>query len=95
MSDSILRLGIGFIVSVWLARYMGPSNFGAFNYAYAMIAIYSAVASLGMNGVVVRELIRGHIDVPTIMGTSFFLQVIGSLIASLFVILTVMLGFVE
>ncbi|MFV4990281.1 flippase [Klebsiella pneumoniae] len=91
MSDSILRLGIGFIVSVWLARYMGPSNFGAFNYAYAMIAIYSAVASLGMNGVVVRELIRGHIDVPTIMGTSFFLQVIGSLIASLFVILTVML----
>ncbi|MCF1303379.1 oligosaccharide flippase family protein [Raoultella ornithinolytica] len=51
MSDSIIRLGMGLIVSVWLARFLGPNEFGMFNYAYAMIAIYAAVASLGMNGV--------------------------------------------
>ncbi|QNK08295.1 flippase [Enterobacter sp. JUb54] len=90
MSDSILRLGMGFIINVWLARYLGPSEFGSFNYAFAMIAIYSAVASLGMNGVVVRELVKGDIDNITIMGTSFVLQVIGSLSASVLVIFTVM-----
>ncbi|WP_411195517.1 flippase [Raoultella planticola] len=91
MSDSILRLGLGFVVSVWLARYMGPTAFGSFNYAYAMIVIYSAVASLGMNGVVVRELIKGNGNAATILGTSFFLQVIGSLFSTSLVILTVLI----
>ncbi|MFH2502131.1 flippase [Klebsiella indica] len=89
MLDSIIRLGLGFIVSVWLARYLGPNGFGLFNYAYAMIAIYSAVASLGMNGVVVRELVQDKISPCIIMGTSFVLQLIGSLFASILVVLTV------
>lgn len=91
MSDSIVRLGLGFIVSIWLARYLGPSDFGMFNYAYAMIAIYSAVASLGMNGVVVRELVKGDVNPHTIMGTSFALQIIGSLFACLLVVITVLI----
>lgn len=91
MSDSVLRLGMGFIVSVWLARYLGPAEFGMFNYAYAMIAIYAAVASLGMNGVVVREIVKGELDNATIMGTSFSLQIIGSFIATILVIFTVMI----
>nr|WP_314420586.1 flippase [uncultured Erwinia sp.] len=87
-SDSIIRLGLSFIVSVWLARYLGPDDFGMYNYAFAMITIYSAVASLGMNGVVVRELVKSDVDNDTVMGTSFALQVIGSLIASILVLIT-------
>ena len=90
MSDSIIRLGMGLIVSVWLARFLGPNEFGMFNYAYAMIAIYAAVASLGMNGVVVRELVKGDVDNSTIMGTSFSLQIFGGILASLLVVITVM-----
>ncbi|WP_109240863.1 flippase [Klebsiella michiganensis] len=90
-ADSFFRLGLGFIVSVWLARYLGPNDFGMYNYAFAMITIYSAVASLGMNGVVVRELITGDVDTGVILGTSFFLQCIGSVIASVMVVMTTML----
>ncbi|RLM07275.1 polysaccharide biosynthesis export protein [Gibbsiella quercinecans] len=89
--DSIFRMGLGFIVSVWLARYLGPEKFGLFNYALAIIAIYTSVASLGMNGVVVRELIRAPEDSGRIMGTSFLLQVLGSFVATLLVILTTIL----
>ena len=90
-SDSVIRLGLSFIVSVWLARYLGPENFGMYNYAFAMITIYSAVASLGMNGVVVRELVKGDVSPKVIMGTSLTLQVIGSFIASLLVLGTTMM----
>lgn len=90
MSDSILRLGLGFVINVWLARYLGPTEFGSFNYSFAIIAIYSAVASLGMNGVVVRELVRGDVDNAVIMGTSLVIQVLGSLSSVVLVILTVM-----
>lgn len=91
-ADSIFRLGLGFLVSVWLARYMGPEKFGIFNYALAMITIYTSVASLGMNGVVVRELIRGGEEKSgVIMGSSFYLQVIGSLLATGLVIISTVL----
>lgn len=89
--DSIIRMGLGFLVSVWLARYMGPDQFGIFNYALAMIAIYTAVASLGMNGVVVRELVRTPDQASVIMGSSFVLQIVGSILASLLVIASTMI----
>lgn len=90
-SDSLIRLGLSFLVSVWLARYLGPEQFGMYNYALAMITIYSAIASLGMNGVVVRELVRGSVDKNITMGSSFVLQVLGSILASVFVLATTML----
>lgn len=39
-ADSIIRMGLGFVVSVWLARYLGPDKFGIFNYSLAIITIY-------------------------------------------------------
>lgn len=89
--DSIIRMGLGFLVSVWLARYMGSDQFGIFNYGLAMIAIYTAVASLGMNGVVVRELVRAPDQASVIMGSSFVLQIVGSILASLLVIASTMI----
>ncbi|CAI2432983.1 colanic acid exporter [Serratia fonticola] len=86
--DSIFRMGLGFVVSVWLARYLGPEKFGLFNYALAIIAIYTAVASLGMNGVVVRELVQHPENSDRVLGSSFVLQIIGSFTAALLVILT-------
>jgi len=89
--DSLIRMGLGFLVSVWLARYLGPEQFGLYNYALAIITIFVSVASLGMNGVVVRELIKDEHSHSTVMGTSFFLQLVGSIFASILVLLTIYL----
>ncbi|MDK7651739.1 flippase [Raoultella ornithinolytica] len=88
-ADSLIRMGLGFLVSVWLARYLGPENFGTYNYCLAIITIYVSVASLGMNGVVVREIIKNEMSTSIVMGTSVVLQILGSLFASIFVIATV------
>jgi PST family polysaccharide transporter len=60
---------------VWLARYLGPTNFGTLNYAIAVIAILNPVATLGLEDVVVRDLIRQPDHSSEILGTTFFLQV--------------------
>ncbi|HCL6043718.1 TPA: oligosaccharide flippase family protein, partial [Klebsiella michiganensis] len=88
-ADSLIRMGLGFLVSVWLARYLGPENFGTYNYCLAIITIYVSVASLGMNGVVVRELIKNETNTSVIMGSSIVLQILGSIFASAFVIITI------
>lgn len=86
--DSLIRLGFGFLISVWIARYLGPHYFGVYNYAFSMIAIYASIASLGMNGVVVKELVKHSDKTDVIMGTSFYLQVMGSFFACIFAFLT-------
>ncbi|SSL01480.1 Polysaccharide biosynthesis protein [Klebsiella pneumoniae] len=82
--DSLIRLGFGFLISVWIARYLGPHYFGVYNYAFSVIAMYASIASLGMNGVVVKELVKHPDKTDVIMGTSFYLQIIGSLLACVF-----------
>ena len=81
LGDKILRLGVGLLVGVWIARYLGPEQFGLMNYAMALVALFGAVASLGLNGIVVRDLVRNPAGVNTTLGTAFFLQLIGGLLA--------------
>lgn len=70
IGDKVLRLGLGLVVTVWLARHFGPEAFGVWNYAIAFVALFGAVATLGMDGVVVRELVRDGADAGAILGTA-------------------------
>lgn len=79
--DKILRMGVGLVVSVWIARYLGPEQFGKFNYATAFVAMFGAIATLGLNGIVVRDLVRMPKNTHAILGTAFALQVTGALVA--------------
>lgn len=89
--DKILRMGVGIIVSIWVIRYLGPDRFGQLSYATAFVGLFSAFASLGLDGIVVRELVRKPEDAPEILGSSFFLRIGGGaatlLISSLAILL--------
>lgn len=75
--DKFIRLGVGLLVGVWIARYLGPEQFGLLNYALAFVTLFTAVASLGLNSIVVRDLVQDPANADTTMGTSFVLSVLG------------------
>ena len=79
--DKILRMGVGLLVGVWVARYLGPEQFGLMNYAMAIVALFGAVASLGLNGIVVRDLVQEPDSANTTLGTAFLMQFIGGFLA--------------
>lgn len=87
--DKILRMGVGLLVGVWFARYLGPGQFGLFNYAVAIIALFTAVATLGLNSIVVRDLVKYPEETNVLLGTTFLVQLIGGGIACIAAILTV------
>jgi O-antigen/teichoic acid export membrane protein len=68
-------------VGVWVARYLGPEQFGLLNYAVAFVALFTSVATLGLNGIVVRDLVQDPSMAETTMGTAFMLSVLGGLSA--------------
>ena len=39
-----LRLGSGFILGAWLARHLGPEDFGILGYSIALVAMINTVA---------------------------------------------------
>ncbi len=79
--DKLIRLGVGLLVGVWIARYLGPEQFGLLNYAIAFVALFTAVSNLGLYGIVVRDLVQNPTLADTTMGTSFALQALGGLCA--------------
>ncbi len=44
--------------SVWLARYLRARALSLYSYALAFVALLSAMTDLGLDGVVVRNLVR-------------------------------------
>lgn len=82
-ADRILRMGVGLFVGVWIARYMGPEQFGIYNYAIVFVAMFSALSNLGLDGIVVRNIVRDPAAKDEILGTAFFLKFAGGIITFL------------
>lgn len=84
MAEQILRIIAGILVGIWVARYLGPQQFGVFSYVLAFTTIFGGIAKLGLDGIVVRELIHQPKLQNTYMGTAFWLKVIGAVMVTVF-----------
>jgi len=84
MGGQIVRQGVVFIIGVLMARYFGPALFGEFNYALAFAALFTPLGLLGLDGIVIRELVRDPSCRDDALGTSFVLMLIaGALVFGL------------
>lgn len=72
--DKLLRAFLGVIVGAWVARYLGPSQFGELAYCIAFIAIFLSVTNLGLDGIVVREIVNHPRRANIVLGTTFQLR---------------------
>jgi O-antigen/teichoic acid export membrane protein len=80
MAEQLLRILAGLFVGIWVARYLGPEQFGLFSYVLAFAAIFGGIAKLGLDGIMVRELINHPEKRDIYLGTAFWLKIIGAFI---------------
>jgi PST family polysaccharide transporter len=79
--DKLLKLCLGLFVVILLARYLQPEQFGQLNYAIAFVGLFTAIATLGLNGIVVRDIIQTPNSSHVTLGTAFIMQLIGGVVA--------------
>lgn len=84
--DKILRMGAGLLIGVWVARYLGPEDFGLFSYAQALVSLAGVFATLGLQGIVVRDIVRIPNYSQLILGTTAVLQLAAGFISYLILI---------
>ena len=77
--DRILRMGVGLFVGVWVARYLGVEKFGIFNYATAIVALFNPLTKLGLDGLIIRSIVRDPGIKDQILGTTFWLKLAGAI----------------
>jgi O-antigen/teichoic acid export membrane protein len=82
VAEKFLVLGINLGVMVWVARYLGPTEFGVLNYGIAFAALFGFLSYLGLDGIVTRELVRTPDQKDEILGTSLALRFAGAAVAA-------------
>jgi PST family polysaccharide transporter len=82
-ADRVLRMGVGLIVTAWVARYLGPQQFGLFNYAGAFVSLFGVLATLGLDQIVVRDMVRDPSCKDETLGTAFVLKLSGGILTIL------------
>lgn len=86
MADRILRIVGSLVVGIWVARYLGPADFGLLSFALSFVALFGVVGRLSIDPVVVRELTKHPEKEKEILGSVLRLKLWGSLMAAALVL---------
>lgn len=78
--DKVLRLLATLVVGIWVARYLGPLQFGELNYAAAIASLLTPLCDVGLTAIVIRDLVARPQDRPRILASAFVLKLVASLV---------------
>lgn len=79
----VAQMLLSLVVGVLSARYLGPGNYGLIHYATAYTVFFTSLCNLGINSVIVKELLDFPEDNGTIVGTAIGLRTLSSILSAL------------
>ena len=87
MFENLLKIIFGLTVSIYLTRFLGPKDYGLLSYALSVTGILSPFATLGIDAVLLRDVIKNNKQQKILLHTAKILKFISALILSIIVIL--------
>lgn len=89
MAERVLRVTVGIFVGVWVARYLGPEQFGLLNYTLSFVGLFTAISTLGLDNIIIREIVKDESRSNLLMGTSFVLKLVGAILILLLLLISI------
>lgn len=77
-AEKFLRLISGIFISAYVARYLGPAQYGLLNYVISLVGIFTAISFLGLDDILQREVVRNPEKTNAIMGSAFVLRILAA-----------------
>lgn len=78
MADKVLRLGCALIISIAIARTLGPAEFGTLQYVLSFVGMFGMMLSLGLDPVVLRELVLHPANAGALLGTVMTMRMLAA-----------------
>ena len=85
---NLFKMLIRLVIGIFVARYLGPEKYGLMNYVISFGVLFTFFASLGIDNILVRELVRFPELKNSYLGTACFLKLMGSVIAIALIAIT-------
>ena len=79
VGERIVRGLVTVVALAAVARHLAPEGFGLLNFSLAVIALATPLAQLGLDSILVRELVRSPSRTGALLGTSFVLRLLAGL----------------
>lgn len=70
----IYQMLLSIVIGVISARYLGPSNYGTINYAASYISFFTIACALGLEGIVVKEMVENRDNEGVVLGSSIVMR---------------------
>jgi len=82
----VIQMILSFVVSIFTARYLGPSDYGVINYAGAYVAFFTSLCTLGINSIIIKDFVDNPDQQGITIGTSLLLRIISSVLSSIMIV---------
>ena len=66
---------LGFVITVFTSRFLGPSNYGLISYAMSLAQFVLPIVQLGLNAVLVYEIVNSSDKEGEILGTALIINI--------------------
>src|SRR5688572_28481944 len=76
--ERVVRLVVVLITGIYVTRYLGPELFGQLNYATGFVGIFLALTTMGLDEIVVRDLVRRPERRDELLGTAAVIKLAGA-----------------
>jgi PST family polysaccharide transporter len=90
-ADRVIRMGLGFFISAWIARYLGSEDFGIYSFALAVVGLFTPLAALGLRELTIRSLANNPERKNEFLGTTFLLHIFGGIVTYILSLLLVVI----
>ena len=76
----LVPAAVSLFVGIFVARYLGPERYGLLSYANSFVGIFIVLGTMGLDDIIVRELVKTPEQQEKILGSSFLLKLVGTLL---------------
>lgn len=73
--DRAVRTLLGLLVGAWVARHLGPAQYGALAYVLAYVAMFQPFANLSADAIVVRRISQEPKSAPEVLGAALAMRI--------------------
>jgi O-antigen/teichoic acid export membrane protein len=87
--DKVYATLLATVVSIFVARYLGKSGFGLFSYTLAYATLFRVLGDMGLEEVLVRDLVKYPEQRYEILGTAWGMRIGGALAAMTLIAISV------
>lgn len=89
IAERIIQMILSLVVNRIVAEYLQPENYGTLSYAASIVAFFTSLCTLGLDAIIINEIVNKKEEQGEILGTSIFMRIVSSFLSMILIAIVV------